>query len=320
MLYGLTCISEILKEQNKEWRYRTMTRKRFRDLDKTEALKQLSERILHNMKHAKQVVEHCHSLGIAHYRIPQSFPLMTDPELRLEWEMLPDYQDILSAMKDIGDTARKLNIRIGSHPDQFVILCSPRPEVCDKAIIDLNQNSWFFDQMGLPQSYEAPINIHPSCSPKDETPEQVVDRFYKNLMRCDVGVQKRLTVENEDRGYWNARNLYLEFCVYMRSKYGFKMALVWDNLHNQCNRSPIDHTGLITDKPEDVRYWLEQFKSTWPEDIVPLMHWSEGGKNGKRRSHVDYISESVGKPFDNTCMWELEVKAKDKAIVQLLKG
>jgi UV DNA damage repair endonuclease len=50
------------------------------------------------------------------------------------------------------------------------------------------------------------------------------------------------------------------------------------------------------------------------------MHWSEGGKNGKIRSHVDYISESVGQPKDNSCIWELEVKAKDKAILQLMKG
>jgi hypothetical protein len=43
-------------------------------------------------------------------------------------------------------------------------------------------------------------------------------------------------------------------------------------------------------------------------------------KNGKIRSHVDYISESVGQPKDNSCIWELEVKAKDKAILQLMKG
>lgn len=237
MLYGLTCISEILRDQDKNLKFQTMTRKRFNSLPRSEAISILSSRILHNLRHAKRVVEHCHSLGIAHYRIPESFPLMTDPTLNLSWGDLPDYNDILVAMREIGDTARKLNIRIGCHPDQFVILCSRRPEVCEKSIQELNQVSWFFDQMGLPQSHQAPINIHPSCSPKDETPEQVVDRFYSNLMKCDVGVQRRLTVENEDRGFFNSENLYKYFHVYMKKKYNFAVPLVWDNLHDMINSS-----------------------------------------------------------------------------------
>jgi UV DNA damage endonuclease len=319
MLYGLTCISEILKEQNKEWRYRTMTRKRFNELDRDEALRQLSERILHNMKLASRVVEHCHNLGIAHYRIPESFPLMTDPTLNIEWEMLPNYKEILVAMRQIGDAARKLNIRIGSHPDQFVILCSPKQSVCDKAIIDLNQNSWFFDQMGLPQSYEAPINIHPSCSIKDgNTLEDIADRFVSNFLKCDIGLQRRLTLENEDKGSFNCETLW-KFYSLLKDR-GVNIALVWDNLHNKCNPSPVDSSGLFKNDPIYDMIWLDRFKSTWPEDIQPVMHWSEGGKNGKIRSHVDYITESVGKPFDESCIWELEVKGKDKAIVQLLNG
>lgn len=309
MLYGLTCISEILRDRDKNFRFQTMTRKRFNDLPYSVALSTLSERILHNLRHAKQVVEHCHSLGIVHYRIPESFPLMTDPTLGLKWENLPDYNEILVAMKQIGDTARKLNIRIGCHPDQFVILCSKRPEVCEKSIIELNQVSWFFDQMGLPQSHEAPINIHPSCSPKDETPEEVVDRFYKNLMKCDVGVQKRLTVENEDKGFWNVTNLYKYFYTYLKRTQNFTIPLVFDNLHHDINHS------LSKLNPCDL------FAQTWPEDIMPVMHLSEGGKNGNVRSHVDYITESTKfVPFmcKTECIWEVEVKAKDKCIVKLL--
>lgn len=310
MKYGLTCISEILRDQNKDWRFRTMTRKRFLQMSYDEALFTLSERILHNLKHAKHVVEHCHSIGIAHYRIPESFPLMTDPLLKLEWKMLPHYNHIIEAMADIGYTARKLNIRIGSHPDQFVILCSRRPEVCEKSIIELNQVSWFFDQMGLPQSYEAPINIHPSCSPTaDDPPESVVDRFYANLMKCDVGVQKRLTVENEDKAHWSCDNLYYDFHWYLRNKYNFIIPLVWDNLHDSINPSKTH-----------MRPPLFRFLQTWPNGIMPVMHWSEGGKNNNPRSHVDYITESVGAPNCSLCVWELEVKAKDKAIIKLLNG
>ena len=143
MKLGLTCISEILKERDKSLAYRTMTRKRFKQLGREEGLKQLSERILHNMTFAKTVVKHCADIGITHYRIPQSFPLMTDPELNIKWSELPDENEIYCAIRAIGDTARKYNIRLGAHPDQFVILASPRDEVREKSIVDLKQCAWF---------------------------------------------------------------------------------------------------------------------------------------------------------------------------------
>ena len=54
MILGLTCISEELKlKDKKKYSFRTMTRKRFNDLcvkhDRNEAIRDLSERILHNV-------------------------------------------------------------------------------------------------------------------------------------------------------------------------------------------------------------------------------------------------------------------------------
>lgn len=72
---------------------------------------------------------------------------------------------------------------------------------------------------------------------------------------------------------------------------------------------------------KNSKYWLEKFATTWPSDIVPVMHLSEGGKNGNPRSHVDYISNKTKfVPFSCgiECVWEVEVKAKDKSIVKLL--
>jgi UV DNA damage endonuclease len=304
--YGLTCISEILKD-NKQT-YKTMTRAQFNKLGKKEGIKILSQRILHNMKFVSVVIKHCYDNNISHYRIPESVPLITDPTLKLKFKDLSDYNEIINSIKNIGITAKKYNIRIGAHPDQFIILCSRRKDVCDKSIIELNFVSWLFDTIGLPQSYEAPINIHPSCSVNnEETHFDIIDRFYKNLMKCDKGVQKRLTLENEDKSNWTCETL-LSAREYLKIKYNFELACVYDNLHDKCNPSLTKNIN-----------WLEKFKQTWPTNIIPVMHWSEGGMNGKKRSHVEYITENVGKPVDNTVIWELEVKGKDKAIIKLLK-
>jgi UV DNA damage endonuclease len=304
--YGLTCISEILRDQDKTQAYRTMTRKRFKELGYNEGIKQLSERILHNMRFASVVVQHCADNDIAHYRIPQSMPLMTEPTLGLKFTDLPDYDDIMIAIRNIGDTAKRLGVRIGAHPDQFVILASPNQTVCDKSIVDLQMTGWFFDNMGLPQSHESPINIHTSCSIKPGSSlQQIGDRVYHNLMACGEAVYKRFTLENEDKSSFTCETLYKLHC-YICDTYNFNLPCVYDNLHDECNPSGDN--------------WLDVFKTTWPVDIVPVMHWSEGGNNGNKRAHVDYITENVGKPTDTSVVWELEVKAKDKAIIKLLKG
>ena len=61
---GLTCISELLKEvDSKNNSFRVMTRKRFNDLtqsnNKEFAIQQLSERIIHNVKLTKKIINHC---------------------------------------------------------------------------------------------------------------------------------------------------------------------------------------------------------------------------------------------------------------------
>ena len=63
-ILGLTCISEQLKDKDKkEYSFRTMTRKRFNDLcnneGRDEAIKELSNRILHNVVVTESIVYHC---------------------------------------------------------------------------------------------------------------------------------------------------------------------------------------------------------------------------------------------------------------------
>lgn len=305
--YGLTCISELLRDKDKSLAYKTMTRKQFLSMSRDDSLMILSSRILHNVELASKVVKHCYDNDIKHYRIPQGFPLMTDPVSNVSWNELPHYPEIINAIKNIGDTARKYNIRIGSHPDQFVILSSPSSAVIEKSIIDLQQNGWFFDTMGLPRSHEAPINIHTSCSIKPGSSlQQIGDRIYNALMKCGESVYKRFTLENEDKSSFTCAKLY-ELHNYIKDTHKLSIPLVFDNLHHSINNDDSDTN------------WLEIFKSTWPKDIVPVMHWSEGGLNGNKRAHVDYITEAVGKPIDDSVIWELEVKAKDKAIIRLLR-
>ena len=107
-ILGLTCISEQLKDKDKkEYSFRTMTRKRFNDLCNTEgrdeAIKELSNRILHNVVVTESIVGHCAKSNIGHYRVSSAlFPLVTDETLGIDIEELPDIKQIQEELKKVG--------------------------------------------------------------------------------------------------------------------------------------------------------------------------------------------------------------------------
>ena len=342
---GLTCISEELKEKNKEkYSFRTMTRKRFNDLcnqfSRDEALNQLSERILHNVIVTQYIINHCHTTNIRHYRFSSSiFPLITDQTLAISIEELPHYSRIEEELRLAGLIAFTFKISISSHPDQFNVLASENKDAVKRTINELNFQSSIFDKLGLPQDHTAPMNIHLNCSlPKPSRdfidlnidPElrdnfiisEIGDRFYSNLMKCDKGVFNRLTLENEDRGFWNVDNI-IKFSDYIFTKYQFNIPICYDNLHDFCNPSEVINVKW---QAERCAYtWVNQNSFTNEDEgvfLAPVFHWSEG-KPDKPRSHADYFALGNIPPHiaiepNKEAKWECEVKAKDKAI-RLLK-
>jgi UV DNA damage endonuclease len=299
MNIGLVCISEILKEQNKQNAFQTMTRSRFNALPRTDAIAQLSSRIRHNASLCVKIIQHCASIGIKHYRISSSlFPLITDETLGLCYSDLPDWQSIQQILLQAGDTARRLGITLSSHPDQFNVLPSLNQDTVRRTIRELNHQAFVLDLFGCPQDYSAPMCLHLNLSfdSNKESILQYMSRFSRAFNSCDSGVRQRLVLENEDKGFWNCENLY---------KYFKPFPLVFDNLHDQCNRSSVCHFNL--------------FKSTWG-NFTPVMHWSEGTAD-KPRSHADFASHLPLIVQNNLdCVWEFELKGKDHAIVKVLKN
>tara|TARA_B100000085_G_scaffold196227_1_gene179947 strand:- start:2538 stop:3581 length:1044 start_codon:yes stop_codon:yes gene_type:complete len=341
-ILGLTCISEELKQKDKaKYSFKTMTRKRFKTLcnqfDRNEALNQLSERILHNIIVTQYIINHCARTNIKHYRLSSAlFPLITDQSLEISLEELPHFATINQELRLAGLMAFSLRVSISIHPDQFNVLASPNANAVERTIRELNFQSSILDKLGLPQDHTCPINIHLNCAitfPKkvEIDPEslnnyvisEIADRFYKNLMRCDQGVIKRLTLENEDRGHWNVDNIII-FSEYLFNKYDLNIPICYDNLHDKCNPSEI----------LDVKWQAERCAYTWVKQgdvtdgshfLSPVFHWSEGKNDGSNnpRAHGDYFSFKNHPPIiaidpDSEAKWECEVKAKDLAIRKLV--
>lgn len=294
---GLVCISQKLTEQ--KFSAQTMTRKRFVGLGKTEGLKILSQRILHNSSHLLRTLQACHAVGARHYRVSSTlFPLITDPTLNLSYSDVHDLDTVQSNLKAAGDYARAHDISLSSHPDQFNVLSSYTPSVVEKSICELDHQSAILDMLGCAADYSSPMCLHLNKSPdlKVESTAEYVTRFRQNLARCSSGLRQRLVLENEDKAFWNCENLYSHFAEHL--------PLVYDNLHDRCNPSC------------DSDQSIQRFRASW-SSFVPVFHWSEGIDEG--RSHCDYathLPRAVSANLDVT--WEVELKAKDNAIAHIL--
>ena len=326
MILGLTCISEELKEKDKvKYSFRTMTRKRFNDLSekngRDEAIKELSERILHNARVTRYILRHCGVSNIKHYRISSALcPLLTDGTLEILYDDLPNSSAIDDELKFAGLIAKKYGISIGSHPDQFNVLASTDRAKVQKTIAELNFQASILDKVGLPQDHTAPMNIHINYTPKmDEGLEVVATRFFRNLSMCDKGVYNRLTIENEDKGFFNVDNC-IKFSDYLFETFGANIPVCYDNLHDFCNPSE-DHN--IVFQAERCAYtWINQGEGD-DNFLAPIFHWSEGTPE-KPRAHAEYFALGNIPPViaiepNIEAKWECEVKGKDKAIRLLLR-
>jgi UV DNA damage endonuclease len=215
----------------------------------------------------------------------------------------PDIEEIKSVLLEAGNFATKHNMRITTHPGPFNLLASPKEDVVQNTIRDLEMHALVFDFMGLSRTPYNKINIHVGATYGDK--ETAAATWCKNFLRLSEGVRSRLTVENDDKA-----NMYsvLDLYYLIHSKVG--VPIVFDfHHHTFCTGDLSAHDAL------------ELAVSTWPKGIRPATHYSESKalheSNDKLnpRAHSDYITGVIDTfEFDVDVM--IEAKAKELALLQ----
>ena len=298
MKKSLCCISLKLQEQGVK--ANTMTKTRFLALERKEALSIVSKRTLNNVIVTRKIIEYCGKRNW-NYRISSDlFPLATLPEANLSLNILPDYTLILQEFKIASDIIKKYNVRCSTHPDQFVVPASGNPGVSAKSIIELTKHATMMDLFGLPQSYDAPINIHMNCYKGDL--QEIANRFINVYNNLPINVKSRLVLENEDKpNSWNVQQLY----DFIYTKTG--IPITYDNLHHRCNPGKLSAKDAVM-----------LAKSTWPNRS--LFHFSDHDLTNKNpRAHGDYVRELPTEYVDLDVDFEFEFKAKDYALERFEK-
>ena len=169
---------------------------------------------------------------------------------------LPDYDQICEVLKRCGDKAKQYGQRITTHPGPFNKLTSPKERVVLNTIRDLEIHGQIFDLMGLPKTPYAKINIHVGAHYNDKS--LAIGNFCRNFGRLSDSVQRRLTVENDDKA-----SLYStkELCEEIHSRIG--IPVVHDFHHHEFCTGDVDQEEALL-----------MAAMTWG-DVKPVTHYSQ---------------------------------------------
>ncbi len=296
MNLGYACINMTMGK--KVTTNRTMVKKTFNE----KGLDYVSELALLNAKDIIKILEWNRQNGIKFFRLSSALIPWGD---QLDLTQLKDYKEIKSELKKAGDFARYHNIRITSHPGPFNVLVSPNESVVEKTIADLELHGKVFDMMGLDTSPYNKINIH--CNGVYGDKISAMDRFIKNFQRLSKSVQKRLTIENDDKAsMYSVKDL-----MYIHN--AIKIPIVFDYHHHQfC-------TGDLSEEAA-----LKLAATTWPKGITPVVHYSESkalhenNPKEKPQAHSLYIN-AIPNTYELDVDIMVEAKAKELAILPFIK-
>ena len=107
-------------------------------MTRRDALAKLSRLCLENADALLASLQFCAANGIGCFRInSRILPIKTHPTCGYEVDDLPEGDEIIRRFQECGQYARQHKLRTCFHPDQFVVLNSPRPDVVEKSIQEL---------------------------------------------------------------------------------------------------------------------------------------------------------------------------------------
>ena len=267
MRLGYACINMTLQHEHGLTCNRGMIRRTFL----AKGLEYAGQLALQNCKDIIPIMKWNAENRIFVWRLSSNlFPWMSE----YEFSDLPQFEEIKKTLLEVGRLSKELGVRLSFHPGPFNVLASPRENVVRKTVKELNQHSEIFNLMGFEPSPENKVNIHIRATYGEK--EATGDRFIKNFDLLEKHTQKRLTLENDDKAsQWSVTDL-----IPIHEAIG--VPIVFDYHHHRfCDG------GLSEEEA------LNLAASTWPDDIIQVVHYSESAPDKMPQAHSDYIEGPI---------------------------
>lgn len=217
---------------------------------------------------------------------------------------LPDYETIRQVLLRCGAKVALHGLRLTYHPGPFNVLAANSELVLSKTKKELLQHAEIMDLLGLPQSPSAKINIHIGGAYGDKS--AALARFAENYEQLPNPIRKRITVENDDKA-----NLFsVKDLLFLHEQ--TRVPVVFDYFHHTfCTGGWNEEEALLA------------AVSTWPKDILPVVHFSSSKKKYEdpfvaATAHADYVYERIN-TYGQQVDVMLEAKAKERAVMKYVK-
>ncbi|PYI02668.1 UV-endonuclease UvdE [Aspergillus sclerotiicarbonarius CBS 121057] len=244
--------------------------------------------------------------GIKFMRLSsEMFPFASHKEYG--YKLAPFASDVLA---ESGRVIAELGHRVSVHPGQFTQLGSPKNEVVESSIRDLEYHSEMLQLLQLPpqQDRDAVMILHMGGVFGDK--EATLDRFRENYRGLSQDVKNRLVLENDDVS-WSVHDL-LPICEELN------IPLVLDFHHHNI----IFDSSQLREGTQDIMPMYDRIKATWTrKGITQKMHYSEPTPSAitksQRRKHSPRVSTLP--PCDPTMDLMIEAKDKEQAVFELMR-
>jgi len=218
-------------------------------------------------------------------------PFASHPICKFNWA-----KHFSKDLSTLSGYIRKNDIRISMHPDQFVLINSPRRAVNIRSINELVYHCRVLDCMNL--DHTAKVQLHVGGAYGDK--QAAILRFTNNYNSLPETVKRRLVIENDHRLF------SVEDCL--RISETVNLPIVFDVFHHTC-----------LNRGESIREALENCMTTWTrKDGLPIVDYSNQQSNASLGVHAQsidlgrfrsFLEETKSLDFDIM----LEIKDKERS-------
>lgn len=237
-------------------------------------------------------------------------PVYTHADWSYFWQKSDVRDYCAKAFAVVGDTARRLDVRLSFHPGQFTVLASENPDIVDRSIEEFEYHTDMIRWMGYGRTFQdMKCNVHISGKQGPDGIKRVMSRLSTEARNC-------LTIENDEISWGLDASLELvDTC-----------ALVLDIHHHFINSGEYieptdDRFKRVVDSWRGVRPVIhysvsrEELLGEHDTNTLPDMNilLESGHKKQKLRAHSDFYWNSAVTDWALTFLDHADIMCESKA-------
>ncbi len=287
MKIGYPCINRSLScKGDRTFRLRSYSQER------------LQQTIQNNLDCLLHILQFNRDHGLLFFRISSDLiPFASHPICTFPWQYV-----FRNRFEEIGEFIIKNDMRISIHPDQFIVLNTPRELVFQRSMAEVTYHAEVLDLMGLDATAKIQLHLGGVYGEKPQSMERFMTRYHS----LDTRLKRRLVIENDEKSY------SIHDCLLIHKKIG--IPVLFDYFH---------HTLLNNNEP--LTYVLERCEKTWgSEDGIPMVDYSSQKPHMAKGAHAEHLDNSdfsrfllQSKPYDFDLM--LEIKDKERSAIKAIE-